>query len=256
MRGTVNIANVQTRRIGLAHTSVVIGGQPLTNEWTAQIRLDRTPPCSHAPAQTWFVLDGSGSLTAHGGNDPLGRRFDEAELALRTLTKCRCGQELAGIVHFDPGKDDRGPIALKPAGKSLSDLVEGLVVPDRGTGSRLGPALDRVETLIAANPTHKANVVVLSDFELFDQNIASVLGRLAGLGTGHAVVLNNAVPSSVVSTPGLNRTHIRFDSAPGEVAKAILDALCTRRGQPPTNPGKGGPPSPLRIAARALRRVS
>ena len=65
--------------------------------------------CPHVPTHTILVFDDSGSVV--GGNDPIGNRFIEARLALEAVaSRCRCGDELVSVLHFDtPGSADLSP---------------------------------------------------------------------------------------------------------------------------------------------------
>jgi hypothetical protein len=164
------------------------------------------------------------------GNDPIGRRFDEAWLALAHLAgTCRCGQELAAVVHFDPGPCDRGPVPLNR--KGLRILADALVVPPGGTSSLLGPALDVAERLVATHPDHHCGLVVMSDFLLFDADVGGVLARLGEVaGRSFAVVLGTDPPVQLAADDRISVAHIRWDSEPGKVARAVATALAAPRG--------------------------
>jgi len=228
------VAQVGLAPVGLASPAVMGSRRALGREvpWPpAGFRLEPPPPCRHEPSLTTFIPDGSGSVTAHNGNDPIGRRFDEARLALSRLARtCRCGQELAAVVHFDPGSCDRGPVALSRTGLRLLD--EALVVPPGGTSSLLGPALDVADRLGRRHPRHVHTCLVMSDFLLFDADLVGTLGRFAGLGQhAHAVVLGTDPPEQLATDPRVVTTAVRWDSAPGTVAQSLLGALAAARGE-------------------------
>jgi len=212
---------------------LVVGEQrPLPGEtaWPpAPIKLEQPPACRHQRSLTTIVLDGSGSVTAMNGNDPMGRRFEETALALTHMSRtCRCGQELAAVVHFDPGVCDRGPEPLDRRG--LRVLADALVVPPGGTSSLLGPSLDVAERLGASHPDHGHVVVVMSDFLLFDPDVGGVLDRLGRFpGRVHTVVLGTEPPDQLVTDNRIMIARIRWDSPPGEVARAVALALAAPR---------------------------
>lgn len=64
------------------------------------IRLPHPGRCPHQPAHSIFLFDNSGSVC--GGNDPIGRRFEEGRIAVERVSKaCRCRAELVSVLHFD-----------------------------------------------------------------------------------------------------------------------------------------------------------
>jgi hypothetical protein len=225
-------ADVTLADVGVATPAVVGSRRLLSAEapWPPTgVRLEKPPPCRHEPTITTVEIDGSASVTARNGNDPIGRRLDETELALTHLGRtCRCQNELAAVIHFDPGSCDRGPVPLSP--KGLGVLTEALVVPPGGTSSVLGPALEVARRLGRSHPDHVQVCVVMSDFLLFDADTSGVLERFAGLaGHAHAVILGTEPPAQLAGDPRVALTAVHWDSPPGEVAHAVLGALAAAR---------------------------
>ncbi len=212
---------------------VVVGASTLVPTTTdVPVTLPPVAACSHQSHLTVFILDESGSITAH--NDParpIANRHREAQLALDHLGVCRCGNELAAITYFDPGPHDTGPHPLTRRGHKL--LRAGIANPPNFTGSSLDNALDDAHDLAATHPNHLATVVALSDFCLFDPDPNATLNRLCGFpGDPHAVVLSAPVPDQLEDNPDVTVTHITWDSQPGEVARALVSALARGRRAP------------------------
>jgi hypothetical protein len=194
-----------------------------------------------------LVLDDSGSVTGVGGNDPLSRRYAEARLAVRTLSRaCGCGRERVAVLHFD-GLGEVEPCGLDRWG--LVRVLDGLVQPvGAGGSSELGPALGRAEALAgeAAGHGYRVQLVVLSDFELLDDDPVGVMGRLAafpgavtavvlggsGSGSGGATSgscsLLEALPADVPST--MHVLSVAAGDEPGALARALFGTLTVGRG--------------------------
>lgn len=211
-------------------TYPVVGASTLVPTTTeVAVTLPPVAACSHQPRLTVFILDESGSVTAH--NDParpIANRHRETQLALDHLGACRCGNELAAIIYFDPGQHDTGPHPLTRRGHKL--LRAGIANSPNFTGSNLDAALDDVHDLAAAHPGHTATVVVLSDFCIFDPDPDATLDRLCSFpGDTHAVVLSAPIPARLEADPAVTVTHITWDSQPGEVARALVPALAGGR---------------------------
>jgi hypothetical protein len=195
-----------------------------------------------------FVLDDSGSVTGAGGNDPLSKRYAEARLAVRTLGRaCSCSRERVAVLHFD-GVGEVGPCGLGRLG--LPQVLGGLVQPVGAIGSsELGPVLGRAEDLAGEATDHNYRVclVVMSDFELLDDDPAAVIGRLAvfpgavtavvlggsgsGSGTSGGGSLLDSSLSGVAST--VRVLSVAAGDEPGTVARALFGTLTAgRQGKP------------------------
>ncbi|SIM78863.1 vWA domain-containing protein [Mycobacteroides abscessus] len=197
--------------------------------------------CPSQPTLVMFLCDSSGSVTAPGGSDPVSNRFSEIAKALTAVaTSCRCGQELAALVHFDTPAGDAGPVPLTKSG--LSQLLPALRIPDGGFGtSDLLPSLQRAIDIAAAHPDHQAVVVILSDFLLTDVDPGAVTAALIAFpGTVFGCLLGNEHLISVVGVDEL--IHVGHDGAPGSVARCVLRGLTLHRvteTEPPEpNPGR------------------
>jgi hypothetical protein len=191
---------------------------------------DRDAPSSHVVA-----YDNSGSITGFGGNDPIGRRFEETRIALDLLGHaCRCGRELVGVVHFDTGLGDVDPTPVATR-QGLAAIGDALRIPPQSAGiSTVGPALAVAERFAQSAPL--TTLVILSDFALTDTGLVAGLVadrpawaehvHLISLGTGPFVEDNDAPPwvtATCLGNSGKGRT-------PGEVAKAMhLSFTRTRR---------------------------
>jgi len=179
-----------------------------------------------------FVADDSGSVV--GGNDCVGRRYDEAHAVVAHMHRyCNCRRELAAVLHFDRATGfDAGPTRLDR--KGVLRLGRGLQVPRGGIGSsELGPSLADAERIAEAYPTHHVVLCVLSDFELFDSDVDAVLKRLCDFpGTVHAIVLQSEPPPLLLRS-GVQVTRIHWGSERGDAARAALGAFTAARGSTP-----------------------
>lgn len=197
--------------------------------------------CPSKPTLVIFVCDSSGSVTAPGGSDPVSNRFGEIELAVAAVAKsCRCGQELAAVVHFDTPAGDTGPVPLTKS--CLSQLLPGLRIPEGGFGtSDLMPSMLRATDIATVHPDHQAVVVILSDFLLTDVDPDPVTATLIAFpGTVFGCVLGNQHLTSVSGVDEL--IHVDHDSEPGAVARAVFQGLTHHRvvetELPERNPGR------------------
>ena len=98
--------------------------------------------CGEQPTLVITVFDDSGSVTSPAGADPVANRYQEARRALRAVARrCRCGQCLGSVLHFDLVAGV-APTALTK--RLVSGLEAGLRSPADGMGSSvLGPACPR-----------------------------------------------------------------------------------------------------------------
>jgi hypothetical protein len=194
----------------------------------SQVVLGNPGRCPDGPTLTIFVTDDSGSVT--GGNDPIGNRYDEAAYALEKVARrCRCGQELATIIHFDvPTSADVPATPIRGHGKSM--LLAGLRTPPEAASSNLGPSLRAAYEVAAAHSQHQAALVVASDFQLFDPDIERVLAAMAAFpGKVHAVVLRAAPPAQFMQDSRITITAVDYHSPVGAVARAVFGSLTTNR---------------------------
>lgn len=185
--------------------------------------------CPEDPTIVVKLFDNSGSVAT--GNDVSARRYVEAQVAIDRVARCcKCGNELVAIYHFDtPTTGDVPPI---PMGRKNQKAIEqGLGIPPDGRGiSELGRSLDVAYDVVARYPDHDAILVVYSDFELFDHNLADVLERFAAFpGTVHAVVLRSQPPQILLDDDRVQVTHVGYDATPGAVARAVFDGLTVHR---------------------------
>lgn len=194
------------------------------------IELGPVGRCPHTPHHYIFLFDDSGSVV--GGNDPVGRRYEEARLAIEHVARsCRCHRELISIRHFDcPTSGDVSSVPLRRFGGPLASLA---LQPPREVDlpcSNLGPAIATAVEEAARNPTHQLVLVIASDFELFDPDLPEVTDRLVTFGgTVHAIVLTGEVPDYLHTSPRATVTRIDWQSPRGAVASAVCDSLTTSR---------------------------
>jgi len=200
----------------------------------SEIVLGYAGRCPLEPTHLILNFDNSGSVGSAGGNDPIGNRFLEARLAIEAVSRrCRCDRELVSIVHFDcPTSGDVPPT---PLNRQRSRQIErGLAIPPDGAGaSLLGPSLQEAYRLAERFPDHQHVLCVLSDFLLFDDDLAKVLDDFAAFpGTLHAVVLRANPPSRLLDDGRIQVTLVDYTDRPGAVAHAVFGAATTHRRHP------------------------
>jgi hypothetical protein len=184
--------------------------------------------CGEQPTLVITVFDDSGSVTSPAGADPVSNRYQEARQALRTVARrCRCGQCLGSVLHFDLVAGVP-PTALTK--RLVSGLEAGLRPPADAVGcSVLGPSLSEAYEITERYPEYLSTLVVLSDFELFDPNVGEVLTRLAAFpGDVHAVVLGRRGLDGGLD-PRIQVTPIRRDDPPGALAQVVFASLTAHR---------------------------
>lgn len=184
---------------------------------------------SPIPTLLIAVFDDSGSITGRGGNDPLSKRYAEAEHAFRVISNRGSARELGAVLHFDsPCSGDVSPVPLTRRG--MAALRHGLRFPSNAVGSSaLEPSLRQATWLAEGHPAHATTLVVLSDFLLMDADPAEVLSDLVAFpGDVHAVVMGSQVPDGVLAGD-ITVTPITYDSRPGAVAEALFRSLVTHR---------------------------
>ena len=213
--------------------SALVGEMPrqVNQRKDATIKLGWPGFCPRHPRLVLPIFDDSGSVSLPGGGDPVGNRYQEAQLAFKALQEwCSCGKCLAGVLHFDTPRGDVAPGKLHNPTFQLH-LARGLRIPRFAAGSSfLSPSLTRAEAITASFPKHEVRLVVLTDWQLFDTD--NVLKRLRSFpGTVLAIGLNVDPPSDADNNNivGLRVAH---DDPPGAVARALFGELTVgRRGR-------------------------
>jgi hypothetical protein len=204
-------------------------GSIRANRPTLSYQLGNPGRPSPDPTITIFISDDSGSVIGPAGADPVSNRYEEAWRAFRAIGRRGGKHELGAVLHFDtPTSGDVPPTPLTRAG--LQRLRSGLHVPRDAAGtSCLGPSLKAAVDMANHYATHVATLIVLSDFELFDDNVGQVLDDLADFpGDVHAVVLGGSRMDGVLH----DRIHVtpaNYDDPPGTVARAVFGGLTARR---------------------------
>jgi hypothetical protein len=175
---------------------------------------------------TIALFDNSGSIL--GGNDPIGQRFLEAEIAIaRVGRRCRCGKDMAAVLHFDtPTSGDLKPQPItKP---NWEKIHRSLAVPPDGRGiSCLGPSLTTAQKLADEyRHSHDLTLIALTDFELFDDYLDELI---AFPGHVHGVSMRGTLPQKLAAAAEVTTTRIDYESRPGAVARAVFTALTKTR---------------------------
>jgi len=198
---------------------------PAARRYADAIKVGRPGRCPEQPVLLIALYDNSASVT--GGNDPIGQRFLEASVAIaRVGARCRCGQDLVATLHFDtPTSLDLPPTPItKPHQK---EIVHSLAVPPDGAGvSLLGPSLAAARSIVSRHANHRAVLVVLSDFELFDDHLVEMISFP---GDVHAVVMRATPPAALADSTTATVTCVDYASRPGTVARALFTGLTTGR---------------------------
>ena len=212
--------------------SSLIGEMPRTRKPKKEetIKLGWPGFCPRQPRLVLPIFDDSGSVSLPGGGDPIGNRYEEAQLAFEALQEwCSCGKCLAGVLHFDTPRGDVDPGKLGSY-RFQEQLKRDLRIPRGAAGSSfLDPSLTRAEEIAASFPKHEVRLVVLTDWQLFDTD--NILERLRNFpGPVLAIGLNASPPSEVESDMvGLRVGH---DDPRGAVARALFHELTVgRRGR-------------------------
>jgi len=195
--------------------------------WKLRVDLGPVGRCADTPDLTLLAFDGSGSIAASGGKDPVGNRYEEARIPLERLRRCRCGACLAGLVHFDypAGYIAPGTLADREFQRTLQ---AGLRDPLDGMGvSLIGPSLTKATELAAAHPDHAARLVVFSDWELFDSfdytaRLLRFPGEVLAVGLG-------CTPPLSLKSESVTTLRIDHGDPPGATARALFGALVSNR---------------------------
>jgi len=198
------------------------------------------------PSLDIFDFDDSGSVTSPNGNDPVGGRFGEATRALKVVRGWTyTSKPKLAVLHFDHLVGATGAMPLISV-SAPARLKAALRVPWGAAGtSDLSPSLAAAEKLAAAHPGHDVRLTVFSDFELTDDDTASVYERLRNFpGLVHAVVLNGEPPADL-EAENITVTKVTSGDPVGSVATAVHRSLtATRRGARTSllRPGQQGVP--------------
>ncbi|WP_328995803.1 hypothetical protein OG394_14175 [Kribbella sp. NBC_01245] len=198
------------------------------------------------PTLLIVIADDSGSVIGPTGADPVSNRYEEARRAFEAVVRRGGKHELGAVHHFDtPTSGDVSPVPLTSAG--LKQLDAGLRVPPDARGcSNLGPSLKAGIELAEAHPEHRATLVILSDFQLFDVDMDQVLTDLAEFpGDVHAVVLGGTQVDGLMHER-IQISHASYTDSPGTVARAVFASLTTHR--------PGSRPAPIPIASNNQQR--
>ncbi len=204
--------------------------------WATTVSADRVielpalPACSSAnPQLTVLVPDVSESVIAPGGADPKGRSFDEAKLLARHLSEHRCTDDdrLAAVIFANRS------VEVPPTALDSMSVIEAVMKrppqDEVGGGTRLVPALERVETMLGRYPDHEATVIVLSDMQAEDPDeLRPVLDRIERDNL-HLVALgqHNGLFDEAFETVNI------LDAIPrGSVAKTLNDIIAGERTNP------------------------
>jgi hypothetical protein len=182
------------------------------------------------PTLNLFAFDDSGSLSGPIGNDPLSNRYGESRRALEVVARhCACRECLGAIIHFDtPTMGCVEPTPFTRAGRR--QLATGLRLPQDAAGaSLLGASLAKAESLAAQYPDHSLTLTVLTDWELFDNNVPELFSRIASFpGTVRAVGLRNPPPAELLD-PAIQTVTITPNSPRGSLARTVYDSMTLHR---------------------------
>ncbi len=201
-------------------------GRGTSRGYAGEIRVGKPGRCPERPVLAIVLFDNSASIT--GGNDPIGQRFLEAGIAIQKVgSRCRCGRDLATIVHFDtPTSGDLDPT---PIVKRHREQIEAslAVPPDGGGVSLLGPSLSAARKIADRyRGSHAITLIVLTDYELFDDYLDDLIKFP---GDVHAVVMRATPPPQLIAAPSVTVTQVDYGSPPGTVARAVFTALTRTR---------------------------
>lgn len=205
---------------------------PTSPQASAPITLPYPGRDPQRPAVVVMSFDNSPTVTSMGGNDPVGRRFDEAWLAIKHVARHSRGGCLVGLLSFD--QPSAGNVSPRPISSrlQLADLRMGLRVPlDVYGSSDLGPSLHVAEQIAGARPEADVWFVPISDFWLTDDDPTATLQRLTEFPGRVLAVVLGAQPPDLPAGPRVTSVQIDTDSPAGSLALALFGALtATRRG--------------------------
>ncbi len=213
--------------------SALVGEMPrqVKPQKKAAIELGWPGFCPRQPRLVLPIFDDSGSVSLPGGGDPVGNRYEEAQLAFEALQEwCTCGKCLGGVLHFDTPRGDVDPGKLRSP-TFQQHLTRGLRVPRFAAGSSLlGPSLARAEEIATSFPKYEVRVVVLTDWQLFDTD--NVLDRLRSFPGAVLAIGLNTDPPIAADDDNIVGLRVGHDDPPGAVARALFGELTVgRRGR-------------------------
>lgn len=145
--------------------------------------------CANDTPQLVIVVpDVSSSVIDSNGADPSGRSFQEAILVAKLMRDTPCSSDdRFGAVIFANKAVEVPPIPVS----SHSLLAATLTRPPEseiGSGTRIGPAIDRALTMASRFPEHKTTIILLSDMQteedLTTQLIATETTRFSLVALG------------------------------------------------------------------------
>lgn len=195
--------------------------------WSLRVDLGSVGRCPDQPDLTIVSGDGSGSVAAPGGADPIGNRYQEASIAFGMLRRCRCGGCMASIAHFDTPAGDVAPGKLADR-EFQKEFKAGLRDPPDGMGvSLIGPSLAKAEQIARDHPQHRTRLVVLTDWALFDsfdyvERLKAFPGRVLAVGLGR-------MPPPELNSESVAMLQVTHGDAPGTVARALFKELVRDR---------------------------
>lgn len=177
------------------------------------------------------IMDDSGSLSAPGGNDPIGNRYEEARHAIEVLSNwTTSSRQKVAVIHFDyPQIEIDGPYRLDRT-RNRDQVLASLAVPHSAHGSScLAPAMGAAHRL-AREHGGIVRCTIFSDFELADAQPTQPYDQIRTFpGQVHAVALNADPPTVLTELPNVTVTRIASDSPPGFAAAALMHSLATGR---------------------------
>lgn len=187
-------------------------------------------PLGVHPALLQVLTDLSGSMW--GGNDAAGLRHEALlVLAEHLAVASRRGRTpwYLEVISFDTSSPfDLGPVPLER--KRRKELATHLLAKEAGGSSCLGPSLAIAEATTWRGPIARC---VLSDFELFDADVPSVLHRflLSPADVSMAVVFRSPVPAVLAGSDAVVHAVDPSRDKAEAVALCLWDAVKVLAGQ-------------------------
>lgn len=178
----------------------------------------------------WVLIiqtDLSGSMSS--GNDVLGLRHEVALVIAEHLARPRRrdGRWFLRCHSFDDGGTSLDIQRTPLDRKHLPQLERALLGATYGGSSNLGPSLETSITEAASWPDTGIIRMVLSDLELFDDDVPGVLDRfaMAPADLNLALVFRSSVPPQLEAGPAIAH-HVDPDADTAEdLARLIMDEI-------------------------------